>query len=152
VLEDPGGRVMGFHRVIPGEPAVLEDLWLEPESIGVGLGRRLWGHAVAVALAFGAAALELDAEPNAVGFYERMGAVTVGSTASVLPGRRLPRMRLVLRRPDAGQTPSEIASGGTEFHIKGLHVSQIDRSVRQGHRQGSLPITDELRRMIGRST
>jgi GNAT superfamily N-acetyltransferase len=90
VLEDPGGRVMGFHRVIPGEPAVLEDLWLEPESIGVGLGRRLWGHAVAVALAFGAAALELDAEPNAVGFYERMGAVTVGSTASSFVGAGSP--------------------------------------------------------------
>ena len=40
------GRLIGFHRVIPGEPAVLEDLWLEPEAIGAGHGRRLWEHAV----------------------------------------------------------------------------------------------------------
>jgi hypothetical protein len=41
--------------------------------------------------------LELDAEPNAMGFYERMGAVRVGVTASTLvPGRELPRMRVPL--------------------------------------------------------
>jgi hypothetical protein len=27
---------------------VLEDLWLEPEAIGAGHGRRLWEHAVGV--------------------------------------------------------------------------------------------------------
>jgi GNAT superfamily N-acetyltransferase len=66
------GRVIGFHRVIPGEPAVLEDLWPEPEAIGTGHGRRLWEHAVEVARACGASAMELDAEPNAMGFYRRM--------------------------------------------------------------------------------
>jgi GNAT superfamily N-acetyltransferase len=96
VLEDDG-RIIGFHRVIPGEPAVLEDLWLEPEAIGAGHGRRLWEHAVGVARAGGAAAMELDAEPHAMGFYERMGAVLVGVTASqVVPGRELPRMRVPL--------------------------------------------------------
>lgn len=35
--------------------------------------------------------------PNAMGFYERMGAVRVGVTASsVVPGRELPRMRVPL--------------------------------------------------------
>jgi GNAT superfamily N-acetyltransferase len=96
VLEDDGG-IIGFHRVIPGEPAVLEDLWLEPEAIGAGHGRRLWEHAVGVARAGGAAAMELDAEPHAMGFYQRMGAVPVGVTASqVVPGRELPRMRVPL--------------------------------------------------------
>jgi GNAT superfamily N-acetyltransferase len=28
---------------------VLEDLWLEPEAIGTGHGRRLWEHTVEVA-------------------------------------------------------------------------------------------------------
>ena len=80
------GRVIGFHRVIPGEPA-----------IGAGHGRRLWEHAVEVARACGASAMELDAEPNAMGFYRRMGAVRVGVTAStVIPGRELPRMRAPL--------------------------------------------------------
>ena len=96
VLEDQG-RVVGFHRVIPCQPAVLEDLWLEPEAIGAGHGRRLWEHAVGVARAGGASAMELDAEPHAMGFYQRMGAVRVGVTAStVVPGRELPRMRVPL--------------------------------------------------------
>jgi GNAT superfamily N-acetyltransferase len=98
VLEDRKGMVIGFHRVIPGEPAVLEDLWLEPDAIGGGHGRRLWEHAESVARAGGATAMELDAEPNAMGFYERMGAVRVGVTPSrTFPGRELPRMRLPLR-------------------------------------------------------
>jgi hypothetical protein len=48
-------------------------------------------------LADGASAMELDAEPNAMGFYQRMGAARVGVTAStVVPGRGIPRMRLPL--------------------------------------------------------
>jgi GNAT superfamily N-acetyltransferase len=98
VLEDENERVIGFHRVIPGEPAVLEDLWLEPDAIGGGYGRRLWEHAASVARAAGATAMELDADPNALGFYERMGAERVGVTPSqTFPGRELPRMRLPLR-------------------------------------------------------
>jgi GNAT superfamily N-acetyltransferase len=106
VLEDQG-RVIGFHRVIPGQPAVLEDLWLEPEAIGAGHGRRLWEHAAEVARAGGASAMELDAEPNAMGFYERMGAVRVGATAStVIPGRELARMRVPLdEQPGARHLP-----------------------------------------------
>ena len=95
VLEDDGGAVLGFHRLRPGEPAVLEDLWLEPGAIGAGHGRRLWRHAVDVARSGGARAIEFDADPHAVGFYERMGAVRIGETpSSVIEGRMLPRMRL----------------------------------------------------------
>jgi ADP-ribose pyrophosphatase YjhB (NUDIX family) len=98
VLEDAGGGdVVGWHRVIHGEPAILEDLWLDPSAIGSGHGRRLWEHAVSVARAGGASVMELDADPNAVGFYERMGAQVVGETPSrIAPGRTLPRMRIKL--------------------------------------------------------
>jgi ADP-ribose pyrophosphatase YjhB (NUDIX family) len=97
VLEDGTGEVVGWHRVILGEPAVLEDLWLEPSAIGAGHGRRLWEHAASVARANGASVMELDADPNAVGFYERMGAQVVGETPSGIdPGRTLPRMRITL--------------------------------------------------------
>lgn len=97
VLEDDAGRVIGVHRVVPGETAILEDLWLDPQWIGAGHGRRLWQHAVGVARTHGARAMELDADPNAVPFYERMGARRVGETPStVVPGRALPRMRVEL--------------------------------------------------------
>ncbi len=96
VLDD-GADVVGFHRVLPGNPAELEDMWVEPAAIGAGHGRRLFEHACAIAQSAGAGALELDADPNAVGFYERMGMRRIGETASTLiPGRSLPRMRLEL--------------------------------------------------------
>jgi len=43
-------------------------------------------------------ALELSADPNAAGFYERLGAVRVGEVRSEIEGqaRTLPRMRIEL--------------------------------------------------------
>jgi GNAT superfamily N-acetyltransferase len=97
VLQDPSGAIVGFHRVIPGDPAELEDMWVEPDAMANGHGRRLFEHATAMARSLGAGALELDADPNAVGFYERMGMRRIGETPSTLiAGRSLPRMRLEL--------------------------------------------------------
>ena len=97
VLESSSGTPIGYHRVIPGEPAELEDLWVEPSAIGSGAGRRLLAHALEVARTEGASAIEIDADPHAVGFYERMGAIRIGETPSTLiPGRVLPRMRIGL--------------------------------------------------------
>jgi GNAT superfamily N-acetyltransferase len=98
VLESASGDPIGYHRVIPGDPAELEDLWVEPSAIGSGGGRRLFEHALEVARSGGASALEIDADPHAVGFYERMGAVRIGETASkLIPGRLLPRLRMPIR-------------------------------------------------------
>jgi GNAT superfamily N-acetyltransferase len=47
--------------------------WVEPAWIGQGIGARLFRHAVERARQLGAKRLEWEAEPNAVGFYERMG-------------------------------------------------------------------------------
>ena len=97
IIEADSGEPIGYHRVIPGDPAELEDLWVDPSAIGTGVGRRLFEHAVEVARNSGATALEIDADPHAVGFYERMGAVRIGETVStIIPGRSLPRLRLIL--------------------------------------------------------
>src|SRR5262245_16705253 len=94
ILEE-NGTILGFHQVKLGEPAWLEDLWLEPQAIGKGYGRQLWEHAVLIARCGGAWAMEFNAEPFAMGFYERMGAVQVGETPSrFIPGRKLPLMRI----------------------------------------------------------
>lgn len=91
-----GGEVCGFYALLHrGARAVLDDLWLEPRDMGRGWGRLLFDHAVARAAAGGARTLEWDAEPYAVGFYERMGAVTTRWTDSPL-GRPQPVMRLAL--------------------------------------------------------
>lgn len=90
------GAVRGFYTLLHrADRAVLDDLWLDPAEIGRGSGRLLFDHARSQALAAGARVLEWDADPHAVGFYERMGASTVGWSESPL-GRRLPLMRLTL--------------------------------------------------------
>ena len=45
----------------------------------------------------GASGITLDADPNSVGFYQRMGMEIVGESPSgSIPGRMLPRMRKAL--------------------------------------------------------
>jgi GNAT superfamily N-acetyltransferase len=56
-----------------GEVLWLDDLWVEPGSMGRGIGRQLFEHAVASDKQQGAARVEWEAEPNAIGFYEKMG-------------------------------------------------------------------------------
>lgn len=53
---------------------MLDHLWVVPEKFGTGIGRALFQHALQQAEALGAEFLELEADPHAVGFYERMGA------------------------------------------------------------------------------
>ncbi len=90
------GVILGFYLLLHrGERAILDDLWLEPAEIGRGVGRALFTHARDRAAAAGAHALEWDAEPYAVGFYERMGGRRVRFVDSPL-GRPLPVMRLAL--------------------------------------------------------
>lgn len=90
------GVVRGYYLLLHrGAYAVLDDLWLEPDEIGHGSGRLLFEHAAARAAAHGATAMEWDAEPYAVGFYERMGGRRVRWVESPL-GRTLPVMRLRL--------------------------------------------------------
>jgi len=92
VVADSSSEVVGFYS-IDGEPpgGELGNLWIIPERIGTGLGRRLWRHAVASATEAGYTSLRIEADPNAVGFYEAMGAERIGEvTSGSVPGRALP--------------------------------------------------------------
>jgi GNAT superfamily N-acetyltransferase len=53
--------------------AVLDDLWVDPAWVRRGLGGRLFRRAADRARELGAERLEWGAEPNAVGFYEKLG-------------------------------------------------------------------------------
>jgi GNAT superfamily N-acetyltransferase len=84
---------VGWYRLLPQVPiAILEDLWVLPTWMGRGIGRALWEHAAAQARSLGAQAVELEADPNAVPFYQRMGFQVIGQSLSEW-GRYVPRMR-----------------------------------------------------------
>jgi GNAT superfamily N-acetyltransferase len=91
-----GGAIVGWYALLPRTPtALLDHLWLLPAQIRRGHGRLLFEHALEQARALGAARLELEAEPNAVGFYQHMGATITGSIMSEM-GRAIPIMEIRL--------------------------------------------------------
>jgi GNAT superfamily N-acetyltransferase len=92
--------VMGWYRLLPhSATAILEDLWVLPAFMGKGIGRALFEHAVAQARHFGVQNIELDADPNAAPFYERMGCRVIGESLSEWR-RTIPRMRYDLTIQD----------------------------------------------------
>jgi GNAT superfamily N-acetyltransferase len=78
--------------------AWVEDLWVLPEWIGKGIGRQLFSHAAALARQLGYKRLQLVADPNAAGFYEKMGMYKIGERYSEVDGqpRILPIMETQL--------------------------------------------------------
>ena len=80
--------------------AWLENLWVTPALIGKGVGKTLFLHAVQTARGRGYKALRLEADPNALGFYEKMGMSKIGEQQSegVDQPRVLPIMEMELEK------------------------------------------------------
>lgn len=76
--------------------AWLENLWVLPEHIGKGIGKQLFLDAISRARERGYKTLRLEADPNAVSFYEKMGMKKIGERTSEVDGqtRNLPIMEM----------------------------------------------------------
>jgi GNAT superfamily N-acetyltransferase len=96
---DDDETVLGFYALAGmGERMVLEHLWVQPRSLHAGVGRKLFEHAVALAAQLGVRRIEIESDPNAEGFYQKMGAETVGEVTYELEGlpRSLPLMQYTI--------------------------------------------------------
>ena len=83
------GEMVGFYALAgQGHKFELEHLWVSPRHIGTGLGRALFDHAVRRAASLGAEILGIEADPNAEGFYRRMGATRVGGISYSIAGQK----------------------------------------------------------------
>ena len=83
------GQIVGFYGLLrDGSKLRLEHLWVMPDAMGSGVGRALFTHGLERARALGFESLEIESDPNAEGFYERMGARRVGVNVTELEGRR----------------------------------------------------------------
>jgi GNAT superfamily N-acetyltransferase len=102
------GRVVGFYAIGgTGRVRELEHMWVHPRRMGAGVGRALFAHLVKRLRAMEVRRLDVASDPNAEGFYRRMGARRVGTIASTPAGRTLPLLRFTLRgsRSDARRRP-----------------------------------------------
>ena len=98
-LADSDGEIVGFHALVQETKSWrLEHLWVLPQRMGQGFGRRLFAHAAAYAAERGALFLTIEADPNAEPFYQRMGATRVGTRETEIDGRvrLLPLLKFVL--------------------------------------------------------
>lgn len=98
VAESPLGELLGFVSVVvDDEAADLADLFVVSAAQSAGVGRALWDAGCDAARLAGSVRLTIEADPNAVGWYERRGAVRVGEAPSgSIPGRMLPLLELTL--------------------------------------------------------
>ncbi len=90
-----GEETVAFYALTgTGQRRDLEHLWVSPAWIGSGVGRLLFEHATRTATSLGANTLEIEADPNAEGFYLRMGARRIGENVYEMDGqeRVLPLM------------------------------------------------------------
>lgn len=91
------GYALGFYALsVSGNKAELEHMWVTPGEIGTGIGKELFLDAMERAAALEVREIEISADPNAAGFYERMGASQIGETDGSIDGqvRKLPRLRI----------------------------------------------------------
>jgi len=74
-LAELDGTIVAWAALTPPSDgvAVLDHLWVDPGAMGQGLGSRLFRLAADRARELGAERLEWSSEPNAVGFYEKVG-------------------------------------------------------------------------------
>jgi ribosomal protein S18 acetylase RimI-like enzyme len=94
-------KPIGFYTLQEkASNAWIENLWVLPEFIGKGIGKKLFLHAVELSHQRGYETLQLEADPNAFGFYKKMGMQEIGERQSEVESqpRILPIMEMKLEK------------------------------------------------------
>ena len=97
LVADEEGEIRGFYALCINEhQAELEHMWVAPAFIGAGLGKQLFLDAMERATSLNIRDIGISSDPNAAGFYERMGARRIGEVDSEIEGetRKLPRLKI----------------------------------------------------------
>ncbi len=95
-VRERGGQVAGFMGVEDGK---IEMLFVHPAWRGQGIGRRLLSYAVT---RLGATELDVNEQnPQAIGFYRRMGFEVVGRSAVDSIGKPYPLLHMRVRHAES---------------------------------------------------
>jgi GNAT superfamily N-acetyltransferase len=87
-VAETDGSLLGFYAlVLSADKAELDHLWVAPEHIGTGVGKELFLHAMQAAATRKISSVEILADPNAEGFYRKMGAHRIGEQVSEIDGQ-----------------------------------------------------------------
>lgn len=97
--------ILGFYSLEHRTEGVweLDALFVEPDHIGIGIGRLLIRHALHSLSEQGAARLIIQGDPNATAFYRAAGARQIGTRESgSIPGRLLPLFEIEIALRNGG--------------------------------------------------
>jgi GNAT superfamily N-acetyltransferase len=73
------GQIVGFYAFGRKDSRLnLQHMWVLPDWMGQNVGRSLFYHALERTKALGFRELEIESDPNAEGFYKRLGARRAG--------------------------------------------------------------------------
>ena len=87
LVAENAGRLVGMCALEDrGTWWSLEHAWVDPTSMGQGVGRTLIQQALDLVRAVRPGRVVAEADPNAAGFYRRMGASEIGVVPASMPG------------------------------------------------------------------
>lgn len=95
-VAEADGRIVAWAALIASASMWLDDLWVDPEWIGQRVGSLLFRHVLERARGLGGRSLEWEAEPNSVGFYEKLGGRYLRDSEPSAWGRVIPVMGVEL--------------------------------------------------------
>jgi GNAT superfamily N-acetyltransferase len=102
------GAIVGYYSIVELKDDIdvsgirinkgfwLEHMFIEPSSIGKGIGTKMFDHLRDRCRSRGINELGILADPNSKGFYEKMGCEYKGEYPSSIKGRTTPLLRLKL--------------------------------------------------------
>ena len=98
-----GTTIIGFCAIIyHADKAEIEHCWVLPSSIGKGIGKRLLDYAFEQILENNFHIVEVVSDPNAIGFYQKIGFQQIGTYTSQPQNRQLPILQLDLKSVNQG--------------------------------------------------
>jgi ribosomal protein S18 acetylase RimI-like enzyme len=95
-------RAVGFYALTREQDGLhLDHLWVLPAAMHRGIGRALFEHAAEQARNLRVQTIKIEADPNAEGFYQRMGTERIGTRVNEIDRqtRELPLLEFRISSP-----------------------------------------------------
>ena len=91
--------IVGYYslREIDSKAIELEHLFVDLDHLNCGYGSQMFHHAMEVIKSEGFTRLVIQSDPNASGFYEKLGIPLVKRIPSSIPGRSIPYFEKILQ-------------------------------------------------------
>ncbi|WP_028582135.1 GNAT family N-acetyltransferase [Desulfogranum japonicum] len=108
VVYEVNGSLVGYYSIVELQDDLevsgiiikkgfwLEHMFIEPQTIGKGIGAQLFNHLRLRCLKRGIAELGILSDPHAKGFYEKMGCIYLIEYPSTIKNRTTPYLVLKL--------------------------------------------------------